>query len=210
MIDEEATFKKYGYYSWEWGRCSIKRIIAACDECGKVRDVRKTNYCTLCSGCARRGERNPMFGKSPSEATKQKMRENCVCLSGPQHPMYGKPISDEHKRILTKANKGKYPSKETRAKRSETLKGRIITEEARRKISETLMGKMCGNKNPNWRGGSSFDPYCAKFNEEFKEYIRVKFDRKCFLCENPEEENGRRLSVHHVNYDKNCGCAETE
>ena len=65
-------------------------------------------------------------------------------------------------------------------------------------------------KNGNWRGGISFKPYCHKFDNTFKEYIRNKFDRKCFLCDRTEEENGKRLSVHHVNYDKNCGCAETE
>jgi len=63
-----------------------------------------------------------------------------------------------------------------------------------------------GENNQNWKGGLSFEPYCFKFNREFKEYIRNKFGRICFLCKKTEEENGRRLSVHHVNYNKNCGC----
>ena len=63
-----------------------------------------------------------------------------------------------------------------------------------------------GENNPNWKGGLSFLPYCHKFNEEFKEYIRDKFGRVCFLCPKTEEENEERLSVHHCNYDKDCLC----
>jgi len=63
-----------------------------------------------------------------------------------------------------------------------------------------------GENHPSWQGGISFLPYCSKFNNEFKEYIRDKFGRICFLCSKPESEEGRRLSVHHVNYDKSCMC----
>jgi len=63
-----------------------------------------------------------------------------------------------------------------------------------------------GEADPHWRGGKSFEPYCPKFNAKFKEYVRDKFGRVCFLCEKTEIENGRRLDVHHVNYDKDCGC----
>lgn len=76
------------------------------------------------------------------------------------------------------------------------------TEEWKRKIS--------GENSRCWKGGVSFGKYCSKFNNFFKEYIRNKFDRKCYLCGKTEEENGRKLDVHHVNYDKACGCAETE
>lgn len=67
-----------------------------------------------------------------------------------------------------------------------------------------------GENSPAWKGGISFEPYCQKFNEQFKQYIRAKFGNICFLCDRTEEDNGQRLSVHHVNYDKACGCAETE
>jgi hypothetical protein len=61
-----------------------------------------------------------------------------------------------------------------------------------------------GSKNNNWRGGLSFGKYCYKFNEELKEYIRVKFNRKCYIC--GTEENGYKLSIHHVDYNKLQGC----
>ena len=77
-----------------------------------------------------------------------------------------------------------------------------------------------GENNHMWRGGSSFEPYCHKFNETFKEKIRDKFNRTCFLCPTTEQEQmdamssqGKRafkLSVHHVSYDKDCLCDDSE
>ncbi|MCE7738394.1 MAG: hypothetical protein GPJ50_03355 [Candidatus Heimdallarchaeota archaeon] len=46
-------------------------------------------------------------------------------------------------------------------------------------------------------GGESL--YCFKFNFEFKERVRDFFGRCCYLCNKNEEDNGRRLDVHHVN-----------
>lgn len=75
-----------------------------------------------------------------------------------------------------------------------------------------------GENHPGWMGGISFEPYCNKFNAAFKEHIRDKFGRTCFLCGKTEHEAmdaqakvGKRaykLSVHHVNYDKNCLCGD--
>lgn len=79
-------------------------------------------------------------------------------------------------------------------------------------------GQTKGEKNGNWKGGVSFKPYCEKFNYEFKESIRKKFRWSCFLCGKTEFEqkneqkkrgiNQTRLSIHHVNLDKNCLCDE--
>lgn len=65
---------------------------------------------------------------------------------------------------------------------------------------------LSGENSPTWKNGISFEPYCHKFNESFKESIREKFGRVCFLCPTTEEENGRKLCVHHTNYNKDCLC----
>lgn len=65
---------------------------------------------------------------------------------------------------------------------------------------------MRGENAPNWQGGISFGQYCVKFNEELKEKVREKYGRRCFLCGKTEKENKRKLSVHHVDYDKGRGC----
>ena len=65
--------------------------------------------------------------------------------------------------------------------------------------------EMRGDRAPNWRGGINKDPYPFNFDEELKEIIRERDGRKCKKCGCPEIENGRKLTVHHIDYDKkNC------
>lgn len=83
-----------------------------------------------------------------------------------------------------------YPNKETRKFCSHICHGISMRKE----------------KNINWNGGTSFLPYCPKFDEAFKESIRIEFDRECFMCGMSEEENTIKLAVHHVSYDRDCMC----
>jgi len=53
---EEETFKKFGYYPSDLSPHSNKKILAACDDCGKVRVTSKNYYCGLCSSCCRKGK----------------------------------------------------------------------------------------------------------------------------------------------------------
>lgn len=76
--------------------------------------------------------------------------------------------------------------------------GRKHTKEMRIRGSEAKKG----SKNPAWRGGTSFEPYGLEFNEDLKEVIRNRDRRKCQLCEKTELENKKKLTVHHIDYDK--------
>jgi hypothetical protein len=246
LILEEETYKRFGYYPSDLSRGARKKILAACDDCGKIRVLERHNYRALCHYCAMRseearakrsaalkgnkncygnhpseesrrkmsiagkgrhptdearakisaankGERNHNFGKHPSKETREKMS---ATRSGAKNPNYGKHHSEETRKKISIAQKGK----------NHYNFGKHLTEETKRKITEANKGK----NHYNWKNGASFEPYCHKFNNEFKQYIRAKFGNVCFLCGKTEESNGRKLSVHHVNYDKHCGCAETE
>jgi len=46
--------------------------------------------------------------------------------------------------------------------------------------------------------------YCEKFNKNFKERVRAYFGWICPECGTPQ--NGKSLSVHHVNYNKKSCC----
>lgn len=70
-------------------------------------------------------------------------------------------------------------------------------------------GLMKGENNPLWKGGISFEPYCPKFNEKFRERVRGFFERKCYVCGKTEKELGKKLCVHHVNYDKKTCCNDS-
>jgi len=188
MIDEARTLELFGYTSDSLTHGSCKKVVTVCDECGKVRLSQYHQHSALCHRCAITlyGVRNPFYGKHHSDESRQKIS---AANSGEQNSQYGKHHSDEE-----------------RLKLSIALKGRKLTDETKLKMSNSRKGE----KNPLWRGGTSFDPYCQKFNEAFKESIRDKFGRICFLCPKTEAENGRKLSVHHVNYDKNCLCDDVK
>ena len=57
-----------------------------------------------------------------------------------------------------------------------------------------------------WEGFAMNSPYCPKFNEACRESNRGKYDHRCFLSDVTESENGQKLSVHHIDMDKNQGC----
>lgn len=64
---------------------------------------------------------------------------------------------------------------------------------------------MRGVDHPQWKGGTSFEPYPLNFTEAFKELIRHRDGYKCQKCGCPEIENSKKLSVHHIDYNKeNC------
>ena len=62
--------------------------------------------------------------------------------------------------------------------------------------------KIKGEKNPNWQGGISFEPYGKEFNLELKEKIRTRDNYTCQECEKKQEELNRLLDVHHIDYNK--------
>jgi hypothetical protein len=63
-----------------------------------------------------------------------------------------------------------------------------------------------GENAPSWRGGTSFLPYCSKFNIRKKEAVRDFFGRRCLACGSDETEFRSKLPVHHVDHDKEQGC----
>ncbi len=82
--------------------------------------------------------------------------------------------------------------------------GKNFSQEWKNKLSTYRKGVYCKEKHPLWKGGISFEPYCPKFDEQFKERVRAFFNHTCVLC--GEKQNGYKLPVHHVEYDKYVCC----
>lgn len=52
--------------------------------------------------------------------------------------------------------------------------------------------------------------YCDKFDNACRERIRNKYDRMCFYCGKDEYTNNAKLSVHHLDMNKDQGCNGNE
>jgi len=131
-----------------------------------------------------------------SEETKEKIRAKRA-LQVVVH-------SEETRRKIGNANRGKPRPPELRARLSAALKGRKQTDEHIRKNREGHSG--C--KSVMWKGGISFEPYCVKFNNEFKERVRAFFDYCCVECGTPQ--TNVKLHIHHVNFNKQSCCDNTK
>lgn len=175
------------------------------------------------------------LNKKDSQATKDKKSES---HSGEKNAFYGKhhteetlrllrkPKSETAKKNMSKSKKGKLPanieilkksriglhnSESHNEKISGSLEGITRSEETKQLIAENRSGICCGIDNPAWNGGTSYLPYCYKFNERRKRAVRRFFGNVCLICKKRAEDNianGRvfELSVHHIDHDKGQGC----
>lgn len=209
MVDTKGRFEK-GNIPWITGRQHTATTKAKISE--KKKGEKHQNYGKQLPEETRHKISVKLKGRDKSEEARKHMSEGHI---GTCHSeVVKRKISEAHKGVKHWSY-GKKRPEGVRRKISEGHRGQlawnkgktgIYSDETRRKMAEAHKGE----KNPNWNSGSSFGSYCPKFNEKFKESIREKFGRMCFLCSRTEEENGRRLSVHHVNYNKDCLCGNSK
>ena len=112
---------------------------------------------------------------------------------------------------------GRKQSKEERVKRVKTRRNNgnpWHSEETKRKIGKGNFGNnngmfgKCGELHPNWRGGIANSPYSLEFNEELKESIRQRDNYACQICKLTQEQLGKTLSIHHIDYNKENSCED--
>lgn len=108
-----------------------------------------------------------------------------------------KPKSIQHKTEISKTLKEKFKNGEIIS----FWKGKKLNYVHKKKISETRIknGTAKLDKNPNWQGGKSFEPYGLDFNENLKEKIRK---RDKFICQICYQQINKKLDVHHIDRNK--------
>ena len=131
------------------------------------------------------GENNPM--KRPEVRLKQ--RENC--RRGDSNPMNRPDVRIKQRESLNRPD--------IKIKMIKAIREALNRPEVKAKHSAAQKGE----KNGNWRGGTSLQPWPFEFNGELKEFVRKRDNYCCRLCGRSEKDNGRKLDVHHINYDKN-------
>jgi len=188
-------------------------IECICMECGKDFKVKpytikqgKGKFC--CKDCWYAwksknvvGENNPNYGKRWSEEKKKEFAESRM---GESNPFFGGMVSEDHRRKLKSIRMGKSLSDDTKKKISDSHIGLKASDITKYKMSISHAGDKCSR----WKGGISFEPYCPKFTREFRDRVRFFWDYKCGNpdCGKTQEENGEKLSVHHVHFDKQVCC----
>lgn len=157
------------------------------------------------------GEKNHFFGRHHTTDVKNTLSEKAKergSFRGKNNPNYKPKIKkacsicgNSFEIKPSKAEKRMCCSKECYAKRIAIIqKERWGNPELITKIRE----RQTREKSHFWKGGISFEPYCSKFTKEFKERVRAFFDYACVECGTPQ--NGKKLPVHHINYDKMMCC----
>lgn len=199
MIDEEATFRKYGYTSDELKPHSHKKIVAVCNECGSVRDVKRGAYRDMCHKCAL-GTANKKRAAPPDYNVRSIDDAETFRRFG--HHAYD--LSPNSAGMVVAVcigcGKARETPKQFYADLCRTcLNGSDIN---RQKVSATRRGI----SYEAWDGYANESPYCEKFNESCRERNRDKHGRTCFICGMEEPMNGRKLSVHHIDNSKSQGC----
>jgi len=118
-------------------------------------------------------------------------------IEGENNPFFGKHHSGETKRKIADQLEGRALPESVRLKMSVSLKKTY----SNKKLREEMSDRSIGDRNPNWKGGISFEPYCQSWaDKEFKESIKL---RDSYKCQNPTcNGKSHRICLHHINYNK--------
>ena len=94
-------------------------------------------------------------------------------------------------------NKGVPRTEEVKRKIGAARKGRLHSDEAKKRISDSCAGKYVKENNPNWRGGVSVVHYTKEWTKRLRNEIKQRDDYHCQLCDCNDN-----LHIHHINYNK--------
>ena len=147
-----------------------------------------------------------------SEETKRKLSESRMGMKfSPEHienmrrSRLGKKHTPDHCRHISDGNTGKKMSEEAKQKIRESKigdKNPMFGKTWTKTMYEKCIRRL--EEHPRWKGGISFEPYCPKFNNEFKERVRAFFGYYCVECGSSQLK--QKHGVHHVNFDKMTCC----
>lgn len=130
-MKQNATYISQGLIFFD---LAFNRWCNRCPQCKSIRSYYKQWHSinalkngSICNRCAKSGDKHPMFGKHLSEETRRKMSKSHI----------GIVKSEETRRKLSIANTGKTASDATRQKLSDAHKGKPAPFKGRKHTEET-------------------------------------------------------------------------
>lgn len=178
----QKAWNKYGEDNF------IFNILEQCErnELGKIETKYIKMYQTLNEDYGYNLQSGGVTKYFLSDATKQKISQALVGkMAGEKNPRYGKPLSEEVKEKISKANTN--PSEATRQKMREARLGTKASEETKKKMSEQRIGKPRAPHNEDTK---------RLMSELAKERFKKPTDNP-FYGKNHTEESKQRMSEKH-------------
>ena len=218
MIHREATIKYKGYDPNELSHGSSKRTCCICDHCGRVRWIRMDNYRDLCVKCAAEERSQNLKWIENNKKAIEKMIQTPEWIENNKKAIEKMVQTPEwikaHKESIKKRSESeewKIAIKE-RSESEEWIEANKIGIQKRKnnpEIAKKVSAVRQGIPYDEWNSFIQKLSYCKLFDLSLKEAVRSYFNNNCFM-DNKIEKNGWKLSIHHVNYDKRCGCDATQ
>jgi len=154
-------------------------------------------------GNALRGKKRPAVSKGMKEYYKThevwNKNKKCPQLSGKNNGMFGKHHSKKTRKkiILANIKNGKY----CKGKKCYCIDcGKKISKYSKRRCQSCAK---TGKLNPSYINGLGKEPYPLNFNNKLKKQIRKRDDYTCQQCGKKQENYYQKLTIHHIDYDKN-------
>lgn len=153
VIDENETFKRFGYHSGKWSTNSSKLVVAVCDGCGLIREIRKRYSDKMCLKCAcNTPARAAMLSRTHKDklVSNEQKRKQSEAMTGRKQSvehvtkraqsLTGLKRTDEQKHNMSIAQKGRTFSEHHRRKLSASHTGLCASDETKQKMSEARKG----------------------------------------------------------------------
>ena len=141
------------------------------------------------------GENHPNYGKHHSEETRNRIR---IANSKERNYNYGNSLSDEWKKKISNALKGRVKLKEERIKLAIAQTGKKYTLESRKKMSEKHKGLQAREKHPNWKGGVTEISTLIRGSKEYDNWRDSVFKRDNYCDQFSGIKGNGNLNAHHI------------
>ena len=205
--ETDERVKKYG----ETLSITRKEFFETEEGIKQRKKLRKDHTGMKASEDKKKKMRHSRLEFNKTEDGKKFMQQRSENMKGENNPMSNPIIRKNHSEAMStiefRQNRSEYMLSD-----KNPMKDPIVANksgESQRGEKNHMYG-MSGEKSPVWQGGISFGLYCEKFDDDLKERVRDFFNGCCYVCGVGQSELGRKLDVHHVNYDKMVCCNDVK